>query len=98
MNGFRITTPIGSDDYELFKGIINQGIDAHLEAFTSSKFEEKLVNDQPRLVMHFNVSELPILVRRLEEIDTEEAESWAFDIKETDEYKLSITPQEPSDA
>ncbi len=84
-----ITVPMGGDDYNLFKGIIEQGIDAHLEAFTKSNFSEKLLKGQPRLVMSFNVSELPILVRRLEESENDDALTWSEDIKDTSEYKLT---------
>jgi hypothetical protein len=75
-----ITTPLCTSDYILFKSIIEQGIDSHLEAFTESTFEEKLVNGQPRLVMDFNGKDIPILIRRLEECGTEEASQWAEDI------------------
>jgi len=76
-----ITTPLCTEDYLLFKNIIEQGIDSHLEAFTESKFEEKLIKGQPRLVMNFGEKDLPILVRRLNELETEEAEMWAIDIQ-----------------
>jgi hypothetical protein len=80
-----ITVPMGTPDHKLFTGIIDQGIDAHLEAFTLSKFDYKSVNGQPRLVMDFIGKDLPILIRRLEEIGhedgNEEADSWAIDIQ-----------------
>lgn len=83
-----ITTPLCTEDYILFKGIIEQGIDSHLEAFTESTFEEKLVDGQPRLVMDFVGKDIPILIRRLEEIDVEdingmgeEASMWVADIQ-----------------
>ena len=76
----KITTPLCTADYTLFKGIIEQGIDSHLEAFTESTFEEKLVNNQPRLVMDFIGKDIPILLRRLEECETDAATSWADDI------------------
>jgi len=78
-----ITTPINTGDYELFKGIINQGIDSHLEGFTESTFEEKYVDGQPRLVMDFKGKDIDILIRRLEECETEDAEMWADDIRES---------------
>ena len=74
-----IDTPINSADYKLFAGIVNQGIDSHLEGFTKSKFEKSA---RPgRFLFNFHKSELPILLRRLEEEGTEEADSWAEDIK-----------------
>ena len=93
-----ITVPLCTTDYSLFKGIIEQGIDAHLEAFTESKFEEKLVNGQPRLVMDFKGKDLDILIRRLQEVadfdGNEEAESWAIDIQnEVEEMRnLKLNP------
>jgi hypothetical protein len=77
----QITTPLCTEDYLLFKSVIEQGIDSHLEAFTESTFEEKLVDEQPRLVMDFQGKDIPILIRRLEEMETEEAEKWARDIQ-----------------
>ena len=93
-----ITTPLCTEDYLLFKGIIEQGIDAHLEAFTESKFEEKLVNGQPRLVMDFNGKDIDILIRRLQEVadnnENEDAEMWAIDIQnEVEEMRnLKLNP------
>ena len=76
-----ITCCLHTDDYKLFRGIIEQGIDAHLEAFTESKFEEKMVDHTPRLCMDFIGKDLDILLRRLEELDTEESVQWAEDIR-----------------
>lgn len=93
-----ITTPLNTPDYILFKSVIKQGIDSHLEAFTESRFEEKLVNGQPRLVMDFNGKDLDILIRRLQEVAdndaNEEADSWAIDIQnEVEEMRnLRLNP------
>ena len=80
-NYFPITTPIGSEDDKLFVGIVNQGIDSHLEGFTKSKFE---MNGAGKRVFNFDKSELPILLRRLEELGTEEALRWKDDIENYD--------------
>ena len=74
---FPITMVLGSDDSKLFAQAINVGIDSHLEGFTKSKFSKK----GDRLVLEFALSELPILLRRLEEIGTPEALSWKEDIE-----------------
>ena len=70
-----------SQDFSLFRDIINQGIDAHLEAFTKSKFKMK---DAPpfgqRLDMEFHQDEKKILLRRLDEIGSDEASQWLEDI------------------
>lgn len=81
MKELEITTPLNSDDYFLFKSIIDQGIDSHLEAFTKSTFEEKNHKGQNRLVMNFGKKDLPILIRRLRESGSKESESWADDIE-----------------
>lgn len=85
MKHVEITTTLYGSDYELFKRVIERGIDSHLEAFTESTFEEKDYRGQPRLVMSFEVSELPLLVRRLNE-DGEDGEYWALNIQDLDEY------------
>lgn len=81
---FEITTPVGSEDFNLFKSVVNKGIDSHLQGFTKSKFEVKKEDGHSRLYMNFHKSELPILIRRLEEVGTPEADSWAEDIKNHD--------------
>lgn len=79
-----ITTPVGSPDDKLFTDVVNQGIDSHLEGFTKSKFEIKNASTGNRKVFNFHKSEIPILIRRLEEIGTEEAYQWARDIEDYD--------------
>ena len=77
-----ITTPLNSEDYYMFRDIVNQGIDAHLEAFTKSEF--KPVVGTNRYLFNFHNSEIPILIRRLEEVGSEEALGWASDIENVD--------------
>ena len=79
-----ITTPVGSPDDKLFTEVVNQGIDSHLEGFTKSKFEIKNASNGNRKIFNFHKSEIPILLRRLEEIGTEEAQQWADDIQNYD--------------
>jgi hypothetical protein len=76
-----ITAPVGSPDDKLFTDIVNQGIDSHLEGFTKSKFEIKNASNGNRRIFNFHRSELPILLRRLEEMGTPEAQQWKEDIK-----------------
>jgi len=73
---FNITAPSGGDDAKLFTAIINQGIDARLEGFTQSKFKARIVNRMNRLVLDFHPDELSILLRRLSELETDEADEW----------------------
>ena len=81
---FPITTPVGGEDDKLFVSVVNQGIDSHLEGFTKSKFEVKDTSIGKRRVLNFHKSELPILLRRLEELGTEEALQWKSDIENYD--------------
>lgn len=74
---FQITTYCNSEDAKLFVSVINQGIDSYLEGFTQSKFYWK----DSRLIMEFHRTELPILIRRLEEEGTENALGWIADIE-----------------
>ena len=49
-----------------------------------SKFEIKNASTGNRKVFNFHKSEIPILVRRLEELGTPEADQWADDIQNYD--------------
>ncbi len=60
----------GSDDYFMFQYIVNQGIDSHLEGFTLSEFGYRYYESVGlRAFFHFHKSEIPILVRRMEEAE-----------------------------
>jgi len=74
---FPISTLMTSKDFEMFRSVINVGIDSHLKGFTKSKFEKK----GDRFYMNFHKSEIPILLGRLRELGTNEAELWAEDIE-----------------
>lgn len=80
-----ITTPIGSQDFELFREVVNKGIDSHLEAFTKSVFKQ----EGNRYHFKFHKSEKEILLRRLQEMadatENEEIERWISDIENYDE-------------
>lgn len=69
--------------WQIIKRAVNQGIDSHLEGFTKLKIEydvDQSVNCT-RDRFTFDDSELPILLRRLREDGSEEAESLADDIE-----------------
>jgi hypothetical protein len=74
-----INCPIGSFDFNLFKGIVNQGIDSHLEAFTQSEFFIDPKNKN-RFTFNFHKDEIYVLLRRLEEKGQEEYLIWKNDI------------------
>lgn len=76
-----ITCPAGSPDDKLFTEVVNQGIDSHLQGFVKSKFEIKNASIGNRRVYNFHRTEIPILLRRLEEIGTDEALQWKEDIE-----------------
>ena len=80
MKNLDISCYIGLDDFDLFKDIVNQGIDARLEAFTKSKF--KVNEDDRRLYMDIDTSELSVFMRRLSKIgeDDNNADQWEDDI------------------
>ena len=81
---FEITAPVGSGDEQMFIGVVNQGIDSHLEGFGKSKFDVRQGSLGARRIFNFHKSELPILLRRLRNLGTEEADSWANDIENYD--------------
>ncbi len=83
MKPFTITCCVGGEDESMFMAAVNQGIDSHLEAFTESKFHHVEGDFVARLHMDFDRSELPLLVRRLRELEGfAEAMQWADDIEE----------------
>lgn len=71
----------GGDDFALFESVINQGIDARLEAFTQSEFIPFVLNSRWHFKIHPN--EVSILLRRLLELEDEYADDWANDIVES---------------
>ena len=67
-----------NNDVELITKIVNQGIDSRLEGFTQSRFYP---SDIIRYVdCNIHPAEMQILIRRLLELETEEAEMLADDI------------------
>jgi len=77
MNGkFEISVSTMTDDFSLFKKVINMGIDARLEAFTESNFYVKAKSIGGRLYLDIDESEMQILIRRLLETKTESGEMW----------------------
>lgn len=60
----------GSDDFFMFQYIVNQGIDSRLEGFTLSVFGYRYYESVGlRAFFHFHKSEIPILIRRMEEAE-----------------------------
>lgn len=90
MNSLNLSMLASSDDAKLFMEVVNQGIDAHLEAFTGLK--HRFVDTPPvgqRLYLDFPEEEIPLLLRRLYELETEDADQWADDIVES-QYGIEI--------
>lgn len=77
-NIFDISVCIGSDDFLLFKGIVDIGIDSRLTGFTESNFHY----EGDRFFFDFAFGELEILIRRLIELETNTdlACQWVDDI------------------
>jgi len=75
---FEISCHRISEDFLMFRSVINQGIDSRLEAFTESDF----TTADMRLYMNFSDSELSVLLRRLLELEDDHADQWVDDIVE----------------
>jgi len=80
MKNLDISCYIGSEDFELFKNIVNQGIDSRLEAFIKSNF--KVNETERRLYMDIDTNEISLFMRRLSKIaeDDNNADQWEDDI------------------
>ena len=79
------------DDYEIVERIVDRGIDSRLEGFTKSTFQFIIISGIQRLECKIHSSEMSILLRRLLEDDTEEAEMLADDIVSI-EYDCETLP------
>lgn len=88
---FKIETFMGSDDFEILKNIVNQGIDSNLEGFTKSKFFPA-ESDTSRFIFAFHLNEMPVLLRRLQEkTNDEKYEALYNDIKDVYEKEQTET-------
>lgn len=86
-----ITIPItNKDEINMFAQVINQGIDSSLEGFTKSKFGVKHTSLGKRIVLNFHKDELPTLIRRLEELGSEESLTWAEDLRGQNKFGRNI--------
>ena len=65
----------GTQDFDLFMDIVNQGIDSRLESFTESEFF--LEPAENRINFCFHKNEIQILIRRLTE-EIEKSETFDF--------------------
>ena len=77
------------DDIKIVKEVVNQGIDSRLEGFVKSIFLHEVVDSVIRLQCKIHPDEMSILLRRLEELETEQAEMLADDIT-TIQYDIEI--------
>ena len=68
------------DDYEIVERIVNLGIDSRLEGFTKSTFDWRIESGIQRLECKIDSSEMQVLIRRLLEDGSEDAEMLADDI------------------
>lgn len=84
-------------DFEIFKNVVNKGIDSHLEGFTKSKFKTTENSLGKAFLFNFHMSELPILLRRLEYLSDltgdEEYYDWLQVILDYPLYNVGITYQ-----
>jgi hypothetical protein len=77
------TMELVGNEREMMTGIINQGIDSHLEAFTSSDFKD----NGHRLFCKVSAPDMLVLLRRLTESDSEDAMSLRTSILDTYEIE-----------
>lgn len=77
---FPISMLASTSDASLFISVVNQGIDSHLEAFTGLKYHYEDTQVGQRIHIDFPECEIPLLLRRLYELETELADQWADDI------------------
>ena len=68
------------DDLDIMVDVFNQGIDSRLEGFTQSRTFHKWNEFVSRLECRIHPAEMQILIRRLLELETEQAEMLADDI------------------
>lgn len=85
-NFIEIEVNPNSKDFKIFKSVVNQGIDSHLEGFTKSKFGYRNYESiGKKAYFNFHKSEKDILLRRLQEMFDEtgdfEIQSWIDDIE-----------------
>lgn len=84
-------------DFEIFKNVVNKGIDSRLEGFTKSKFKTTENSLGKAFLFNFHMSELPILLRRLEYLSDstgdEEYYDWLQVILDYPLYNVGIAYQ-----
>jgi len=94
-NFFEITCYKGKRDARLFLDVLGEGvIGMNFGMFCDNpeSFEKSgHVSGHNRLFFSFHKSEIQLLLRRLQEIDTQEADSWVTDIVET-YYGVELKP------
>lgn len=87
---YKMSMLVINDDYVVMRMAIDKGIDAHLEAFTKSKF--KVGMDDwgmfTRLYCKIHPDEMHILLRRLQEIEDDMRD--AIEQGEEDEMTYSV--------
>jgi hypothetical protein len=81
-NYLEITTPKQSYDAKMFTSILNQPMDLSQEGFTKSKFHYKQDEFHVRLVLNFHHTELPLLIRRLDEQGTDNSMDFSNAIRD----------------
>jgi hypothetical protein len=82
--GMNYPMTLKGDDRQLIVDAVNQGIDAHLQGITDSSF--KWVDDMlcgKALQCEVSYKDLPIIIRRLLEVGSEETDMLAQDIATT---------------
>ncbi len=76
------TMSLVQKDAEVVKAAVNQGIDSYLEACYVPDRGDSYEWDGRRLNCKVSAESLPVLIRRLSEMDSERAQMLAIDIEE----------------
>lgn len=80
-NFFPIETPYSSKEYEIMKNVVNQGIDSRLNAFTKSEFKKSPFFNN-KFLFNVHLSELPILIQRLDDLYNQNGDEDYLTMKE----------------
>lgn len=62
---------VDPEELRVMCAVVAQGIDSHLEAFTSSEFTRSTALGHPRLQCRISRADFPVLIRRLREMADE---------------------------
>ena len=86
-NGRPYTMELVGEEGQVVMDVVNQGIDAHLEACFCPDRGDSFAWSNGRLHCHVSAESMPVLLRRLSELDNDTAMSLRSSILETIEIE-----------